>query len=192
MRRRDDVERAFWLADLTCFYLLYVYLCILSAPAFLFSTEPKSLHLSFIPFLLTLPSSLTRPYPAFLFQLTSIQVADLSNYSTSIHFPRPSILYKLYQWVCGFKMDEHKKWSYKILSTLGVLLHLVFVDLARDFIRWINLKPKVISPSLSLMRMKKISIFLNDSAIYFMWQKLLAQAWDFRFFADKITPYSLS
>ncbi|PAV56343.1 hypothetical protein WR25_21327 [Diploscapter pachys] len=39
-------------------------------------------------------------------------------------------------------MDEHKKWSYKILSTLGVLLHLVFVDLARDFIRWINLKPK--------------------------------------------------
>ena len=93
MRRRDDVERAFWLADLTCFYLLCVYLCILSAPAFLFSTEPKSLHLSFIPFLLTLPSSLTRPYPAFLFQLTSIQVADLSNYSTSIHFPRPSILY---------------------------------------------------------------------------------------------------
>ena len=43
-------------------------------------------------------------------------------------------------------MDEHKKWSYKILSTLGVLLHLVFVDLARDFIRWINLKPKYKQP----------------------------------------------
>ena len=113
------------------------FLCLFSS-----SLPNPNLFISFIPFLLTLPHS---PLPRFSFptdfnsSCRPVKLFHLYSFSSSLN-----PIYKLYQWVCGFKMDEHKKWSYKILSTLGVLLHLVFVDLARDFIRWINLKPKVI------------------------------------------------
>ncbi|GMT05020.1 hypothetical protein PENTCL1PPCAC_27194 [Pristionchus entomophagus] len=44
-------------------------------------------------------------------------------------------------------MDEHTSWVYKILSTLGVLLHVYFIDLPKDIYRWITRREKDVSDS---------------------------------------------
>ncbi|GMR31596.1 hypothetical protein PMAYCL1PPCAC_01791 [Pristionchus mayeri] len=44
-------------------------------------------------------------------------------------------------------MDDHTSWVYKILSTLGVLLHISFIDFPKDVFRWITRREKDISDS---------------------------------------------
>ncbi|KAK6038806.1 hypothetical protein COOONC_23689 [Cooperia oncophora] len=36
----------------------------------------------------------------------------------------------------------YKQWSFKLLSTIGILIHLLLVDIPKDIIRWITLNQK--------------------------------------------------
>ncbi|GMT31304.1 hypothetical protein PFISCL1PPCAC_22601, partial [Pristionchus fissidentatus] len=43
--------------------------------------------------------------------------------------------------------EEHKRLSYKVYSTLGVLLHVLFIDLPKDIYRWLTRREKDVSDS---------------------------------------------
>ncbi|KAF8381637.1 dhs-29 [Pristionchus pacificus] len=44
-------------------------------------------------------------------------------------------------------MDNHTSWVFKLLSTLGVLLHVVFIDFPKDVYRWMTRSEKDVSDS---------------------------------------------
>ncbi|VDP11107.1 unnamed protein product [Heligmosomoides polygyrus] len=36
----------------------------------------------------------------------------------------------------------YKQWSYKLLSTVGIIIHLIFIDIPKDVLRWVTLREK--------------------------------------------------
>ncbi|VDM62552.1 unnamed protein product [Angiostrongylus costaricensis] len=42
----------------------------------------------------------------------------------------------------------YNKWSFKILSTIGVIVHLILIDIPKDIIRWITLSEKKVKGQL--------------------------------------------
>uniref|UniRef100_A0A1I7WJ50 Hydroxysteroid 17-beta dehydrogenase 11 n=1 Tax=Heterorhabditis bacteriophora TaxID=37862 RepID=A0A1I7WJ50_HETBA len=42
----------------------------------------------------------------------------------------------------GFYMYD--QWSFKILSTIGVIIHLLFIDIPKDLFRWLTLREKCV------------------------------------------------
>uniref|UniRef100_A0A7I4Z3L0 Hydroxysteroid 17-beta dehydrogenase 11 n=1 Tax=Haemonchus contortus TaxID=6289 RepID=A0A7I4Z3L0_HAECO len=42
----------------------------------------------------------------------------------------------------------YNQWSFKILSTIGILIHLLLIDIPKDIIRWITLKQKNVDKQL--------------------------------------------